>query len=292
MLAFAIVKSKLPSWLKVRVRAGGQDYAALQHLLQGAQLHTVCESARCPNAHDCFARGTATFLILGDRCTRQCRFCAVQPGSPAPPDPREPARVAQVAARLGLRHVVITSVTRDDLPDGGAGQFAAVIRAVRRRCPGATIEVLTPDFGGDPAALRRVLVARPNVFNHNLETVRRLQAVIRPQADYARSLAVLKGASERSRGRIRIKSGLMVGLGETDAEIRAALDDLRQAGCEWVTIGQYLAPTPTHAPVKRYVTPRTFTRYAAWARARGFSAVAAGPLVRSSFHAAEMMADG
>ncbi len=286
------VKSKLPGWLKIRVRVGGRDYEALQNLMQGAQLHTVCESARCPNAHDCFARGTATFLIMGDRCTRNCRFCAVPSAAPVPPDPREPERVARMAARLGLRHVVITSVTRDDLPDGGARWFAAVIRAVRRRRPEATIEVLTPDFKGDRTALRKVLAAHPNVFNHNLETVRRLQPTIRPQADYDRSLSVLKMAVEMGRGRIRVKSGLMVGLGETDAEIRGALDDLRAAGCEWLTVGQYLAPTAAHAPVKRYVTPRTFNRYAQWARERGFTAVASGPLVRSSFHAAEMMADG
>jgi len=197
-----------------------------------------------------------------------------------------------MAARLGLRHVVITSVTRDDLPDGGARWFAAVIRAVRRQRPEATIEVLTPDFQGERAPLRKVLAARPDVFNHNLETVRRLQLTIRPQADYDRSLSVLKMAREMGKGRIRVKSGLMVGLGETDAEIRGALDDLRAAGCEWLTLGQYLAPSDAHAPVKRYVTPRTFTRYAQWARARGFTAVASGPLVRSSFHAAEMMADG
>jgi len=286
------VKSKFPSWLKIRVRVGGQDYAALQNVLRDAQLHTVCESARCPNAHDCFTRGTATFLIMGDRCTRNCRFCAVPHALPDPPDPREPARVARMAARLGLRHVVITSVTRDDLPDGGARWFAAVIRAVRRQRPEATIEVLTPDFQGDRAALRKVLAARPDVFNHNLETVRRLQLTIRPQADYDRSLSVLKMAGELGKGRIRVKSGLMVGLGETDAEIRGALDDLREAGCEWLTVGQYLAPSDTHAPVKRYVTPGTFTRYAQWARERGFTAVASGPLVRSSFHAAEMMADG
>lgn len=286
------MKSKFPSWLKIRVRVGGQDYAALQNVLRGAQLHTVCESARCPNAHDCFTRGTATFLILGDRCTRNCRFCAVPHAPPDPPDPREPGRVARMAARMGLRHVVITSVTRDDLPDGGARWFAAVIRAVRRQLPEATIEVLTPDFQGERAPLRKVLAAGPDVFNHNLETVRRLQLTIRPQADYDRSLSVLKMAREMGKGRIRVKSGLMVGLGETDAEIRGALDDLRAAGCEWLTLGQYLAPSDAHAPVKRYVTPRTFTRYAQWARARGFTAVASGPLVRSSFHAAEMMADG
>jgi lipoic acid synthetase len=286
------VKSKFPSWLKTRVRVGGQDYAALQNVLRGAQLHTVCESARCPNAHDCFTRGTATFLIMGDRCTRNCRFCAVPHAPPDPPDPREPGRVARMAARLGLRHVVITSVTRDDLPDGGARWFAAVIRAVRRQLPEATIEVLTPDFQGERAPLRKVLAAGPDVFNHNLETVRRLQLTIRPQADYDRSLSVLKMAREMGKGRIRVKSGLMVGLGETDAEIRGALDDLRAAGCEWLTLGQYLAPSDAHAPVKRYVTPRTFTRYAQWARERGFTAVASGPLVRSSFHAAEMMADG
>ncbi len=286
------MKTRLPRWLKVRVRVGGQDFAALQNTLRGARLHTVCESARCPNAPDCFARGTATFLILGDRCTRNCRFCAVEHARPGPPDPREPDRVARLADRMGLKHVVITSVTRDDLPDGGAALFAAVIRAVRRRRPEATIEVLTPDFQGDPAALRKVLAARPDVFNHNLETVRRLQPAIRPQADYERSLAVLRLAARLGRGRVRIKSGLMLGLGETAAELRAALDDLRAAGCEWLTLGQYLAPSSRHAPVKRFVTPAAFSRYARWARERGFAAVASGPLVRSSFHAAEMMADG
>ena len=286
------MKLPLPKWFKIRVRAGGRDYDALENLLRSANLHTVCESARCPNAHDCFARGTATFLILGNRCTRNCRFCAIPQAPPGPPDPREPERVARMAARMGLRHVVITSVTRDDLPDGGARWFAAVIRAVRRRRPEATIEVLTPDFQGDRAAICKVLAARPDVFNHNLETVRRLQPVIRPQADYDRSLAVLKMVADRGRGRIRVKSGLMVGLGETGAEIRGALADLRDAGCEWLTLGQYLAPSAAQVPVKRYVTPGTFNRYAQWARAAGFTAVAAGPLVRSSFHAAEMMANG
>ncbi len=264
------------------MRAGGR-LAAVRDALAGAGLNTVCESAQCPNRQECFHRGTATFMILGKICTRRCRFCAVESGAPRPPDPDEPRRVAETAARLGLRHVVVTSVTRDDLPDGGAGAFAAVVSWIRFR-PGITVETLTPDFQGQAAALAAVLEAGPDVFNHNLETVERLQPAIRPQADYRRSLAVLRAAG-RHRPRPVVKSGLMVGLGETDSELFRALADLRAAGCDALTLGQYLAPSREHLPVDRFVPPERFAEYREKALILGFTAVAAGPLARSSYRA-------
>ncbi len=276
-------KARLPSWIRVRVGAGGAP-SAVAGILGEAGLHTVCASAHCPNQSECFGRGTATFLILGDRCTRRCRFCAVEGGQPAAPDPGEAGRVAAAAARLKLRYVVVTSVTRDDLPDGGAGAFAETILALRAACQGVRVEVLTPDFGGREADIDTVLDAQPDVFNHNLETVRRLQRTIRPQADYARSLAVLAHAARRGR-EVVVKSGMMVGLGETDEELFEALGDLHAAGCRALTIGQYLSPSPAHQPVARFVPPATFEEYRATALRMGFSAVAAGPMVRSSYNA-------
>jgi lipoyl synthase len=262
----------------------------VKHLLGQLGLHTVCEGAKCPNRTACWHDSAAAFLILGDACTRDCRFCAIpHDATPAPPDPGEPARLAEAAAAMGLRHVVVTSVTRDDLPDGGAGHFAAVIRALRDRLPAATVEVLVPDFQGDPAALALVLAAQPDIFNHNLETVARLQPAVRPQADYARSLAVLRQASAAG---ARTKSGLMLGMGETDDEIAAALRDLRAAGVALLTLGQYLAPSPAHHSVARYVSPAEFDRWRDAARALGFASVAAAPHVRSSYHAEELAAPG
>lgn len=276
---------RLPPWIRIRFKTHG-PYAAMHAALNAAALHTVCESARCPNKQECFNRGTATFMILGNRCTRHCRFCAVSQGVPAPLDPDEPRRVAHLAAQAGIRHVVVTSVTRDDLPDGGADVFAETIGRLKA-LPGVTVEVLTPDFQGNPQAISHVLAAEPDVFNHNLETVERLQRVIRPQADYGRSLSVLRMAS-RASARLRVKSGLMVGLGETDEELFQSLGDLRSAGCEALTLGQYLAPSRRHVPVDRFVPPGHFDLYRERALAMGFTAVTAGPLVRSSYHAEDL----
>jgi lipoic acid synthetase len=265
--------------------------APVLEMLRDLGLHTVCQSAHCPNIGECFARGTATFMILGGVCTRSCRFCAVEGGRPAAPDPDEPARVAEATRRLGLRHVVVTSVTRDDLPDGGAGHWAATIRALRAAGgEGLTVEVLTPDFGGDRAALAAVAEAGPAIFNHNVETVPRLYAEVRPEAVYGRSLAVLRGVSE-GWGGIVVKSGLMLGMGERDDELRGVLVDLRAAGCSALTLGQYLSPSARHYPVARFVGPEEFERWGEEARAMGFRAVASGPMVRSSFQADRMAAE-
>lgn len=241
----------------------------------------------CPNIGECFCAGTATFMILGEVCTRDCRFCAVSQGTPAPPDSQEPFQVAEAAARLGLDYVVITCVTRDDLPDGGAGQFVATIEALRERIPEVCIEVLPSDLGGALEPLKRILAARPTVFNHNLETVRRLQSRVRPQADHDSSLGVLRRASELAGG-MPIKSGLMVGLGETADEIGEALGDLADAGCSIVTIGQYLQPSPQHLRVERYVTPEEFEQYEQLGREQGIAQVVSGPFVRSSYRAGEV----
>ncbi len=259
-------------------------------VLDELELHTVCGSARCPNIAECFARGTATFLVMGNRCTRRCAFCAVDdpPASPLRAD--EPGAVASAAARLGLRHVVVTSVTRDDLPDGGAGHFAEIIRAVRRESPDASVEVLIPDFRGDPAALRTVLDTRPDVLNHNMETVARLYPLARPDADYARSLELLRrSAASGLCG--HVKSGIMLGLGETGDEVRALLADLRAAGCDCLTLGQYLRPGPTQLPVQRYLRPEEFDAWAPEAEAMGFADVASGVFVRSSYRAERVMTD-
>lgn len=280
--------SRLPPWIRVRLRADGHFSKVHETLRQGG-LHTVCEGARCPNRLECYNRGTATVMILGDTCTRRCRFCAVRDGVPHPADPREPERVVTMARTLGLRYVVVTSVTRDDLPDGGAGFFAETIIQLKR-LDGVTVEVLTPDFQGKKHLVETVLAAGPHVFNHNLETVRRLQPDVRPQADYDRSLQVLRIAAAWLPELI-VKSGLMVGLGETDDELMAALVDLRAAGCRSLTLGQYLAPTPRHWPVARFVPPQQFEHYRCRALGLGFLAVAAAPLVRSSYQADQLMAD-
>jgi lipoyl synthase len=277
---------RLPQWAR---KGSPLSPAArpLRVLLREERLVTVCEEARCPNLAECFSRGTATFMLLGDRCTRRCGYCAVATGRPLPADPGEPARVADAAARLRLRYVVLTAVARDDLRDGGASQFAATVHAVRARLPRAQVEVLTPDFKGDRGALEAVLCARPDVFNHNVEMTPRLFPRLRPQGDYARSLAVLRAARTLRPGQVT-KSGLMLGLGETDGEVREVLADLRGAGVDIVTLGQYLRPTRDHAPVARYVPPADFDRWAEEARAQGFRTVHAGVFVRSSFHAEEI----
>jgi len=285
-LGAAPASLRLPEW----ARKGSPLAPAarpLRVLLREERLVTVCEEARCPNLAECFARGTATFMLLGDRCTRRCGYCAVATGRPLPPDPGEPARVAEAAVRLRLRYVVLTAVARDDLPDGGASQFAATVQAVRARRPEARVEVLTPDFKGDLAALRAVLSARPDVFNHNVEMAPRLFPALRPQGDYARSLAVLRDARALGTGQVT-KSGLMLGLGETDAEVREVLSDLRGCGVDIVTLGQYLRPTREHAPVARYVPPGDFDLWADEARALGFPTVYSGVFVRSSFNAEEV----
>lgn len=283
---------RLPSWLRKPLPRAGRREEVLG-VLDDLKLTTVCRGAKCPNQAECHANGTATFMILGDRCSRSCGFCAVGHGCPPPPlRPDEPEAVAQAASMLGLRHVVITSVTRDDLPDGGAEAFARTIRAVRRQLPQAGIEVLTSDFQGRRESVETVLDAGPDVFNHNIETVPRLYAKVRPQAQYARSLEVLAQAAQSGRDNIATKSGLMVGLGETDDEIIAVLKDLAGVGCQRVTIGQYLSPSPAHLPVARFVEPRQFEQWRRQGIAMGFQAVMAGPFVRSSYHAGEMMDGG
>lgn len=273
---------RLPEWLR-KPHTHFVSVDALKRGLRRLQLHTVCESARCPNLHECFHRGTAAFLILGNLCTRGCGFCSVPKGAPQTlPDPSEPGNVARMAAGMLLRHVVITSVSRDDLEDRGASHFAQTVRAVRAALPQARIEVLTPDFCGDRPALARVLGAGPDVFNHNLETVARLYPRVRPQADYCRSLEVLHFARQR-RPDVLTKSGLMVGLGEAPQEIEKSLRDLRAAGVEVVTIGQYLQPARRNLPVAAYIRPEQFEAYRAYGLSIGFKMVSSGPLVRSSY---------
>jgi lipoic acid synthetase len=252
-----------------------------------SKVATVCEEARCPNLTECWSHRTATFMILGDRCTRRCRFCAVETARPDPPEADEPARLADAVAELALRHVVITAVARDDLPDEGAGHFAACVRAVRERVPGATIEVLPADFHARPECISALCEAVPDVYNHNIETVERMTPQVRPQARYRRSLDVLRTV-KAIRPDIPTKSGLMVGIGETIDEVRRTLADLREIDCDVVTIGQYLAPGASHAPVERYYTPEEFEMLADEARAMGFAGVASGPFVRSSYNAGEV----
>jgi len=274
-----------PDWLKRRLPTG-EAFNQVRELIEAGRLHTVCQEAKCPNIWECYSHRTATFLIMGERCTRNCRFCSVSPGLPGSLDPGEPGRVAAAVERMELKYVVITSVTRDDLPDGGAAHFAATIGEIRRRLPETQIEVLIPDFQGDAAALATVLRARPNVLNHNIETVPRLYPTVRPQADYRRSLDLLK----RSRALaplIPTKSGLMLGLGERPEELRQTLLDLREAGCRILTLGQYLQPSPEHLPVEAYVPPDDFEKWRKAALEMGFSEVASAPFVRSSYHAKE-----
>ena len=274
---------RLPPWLKVRFPAG-ERYGQIKGLLRSRELHTVCEEARCPNIGECFNNGTATFMILGDICTRSCGFCAVTSGRPEGLDLMEPYRLARTADLLGLDYVVITSVNRDDLPDGGAGIFAACIRAIRARRPECQVEVLIPDFLGDREALAAVVEAKPFVLNHNIETVPRLYRRVQPKARYERSLALLAAVKEMDPAMLS-KSGMMLGLGETQEEVRQVLGDLRGVGCDIVTIGQYLRPSQKHLPVERFVPPEEFAEIAEEGRRLGFRHVEAGPLVRSSYHA-------
>lgn len=273
---------RLPVWLRTRLPRQprfGHTLGTVAALAVG----TVCQAARCPNIFECFGCGVGTFLILGPRCTRGCRFCTIDAGPPAAVDPDEPRRVAEAARRLGLRHVVITSVTRDDLSDGGAGQFARTIAAVRQALPGATVEVLVPDFGGCPASLDLVLAARPEVVNHNLETVPRLYPLVRPGADFRRSLELLARVAAAG---LTAKTGLMVGLGEEDVEVLETVDAAAAHGCAMMTVGQYLRPSPAHLAVARFVHPARFDVYAAYGQGRGM-VMACAPLVRSSYHAAQ-----
>ena len=279
-----------PAWLRVRLRAT-PAFERVRRIVEEERLHTVCAAAACPNLGECWARGTATFMIGGNRCTRACGFCDVATGRPAPLDPDEPARVAEAVARLGLGFAVVTAVARDDLPDGGAGQMAATVRAIRARCPGTGVEVLIPDYKGREADLRAVLASRPDVLNHNLETVERLQRPVRRAGRYDRSLGLLRRAAELA-PEIPTKSGVMLGLGESDAEVEQALRDLRAAGVRLLTVGQYMRPSPAHLPVARWVPPAEFDAWAARARALGFAGVASGPLVRSSYHADRLARSG
>lgn len=276
---------RLPPWLKRPLPVGNENFFT-HTLLRELRLETVCENARCPNRPECYARRTATFMILGNICTRPCGFCSVPRGTPEALEDDEPERVAEAALRLGLRHVVITSVTRDDLPDGGADHFYRCVLAVRART-GAAVEVLTPDFLGDRAAIDRVLEAQPEIFNHNTETVPRFYRKVRGRADYQRSLDLL-GHVKRQAPHLLTKSGLMLGLGETSEELLDTLGDLRAVGCDMLTLGQYLTPTLKHIPVARYLPPAEFDELGELARSLGFRHVASGPFVRSSYHADEM----
>lgn len=279
---------RLPAWLTVRA-PNLDSLARMKPYVAQMGLHTVCQSAMCPNQGECYSRGTATFMILGDICSRACRFCAVGKGTPGPLDPQEPRRVAEAVRGLGLRHAVITSVTRDDLPDGGAAVFSETIALLRELAPGTTVEVLVPDFGGSEAALRAVLDATPDVINHNVETAPRLYPTVRPQAEYQRSLELLRRAKALVPEGVT-KSGLMVGLGESAEEVTAVMEDLRAVGCDMLTIGQYLRPSRRHLEVVEYITPAQFGEYQTLGEAMGFAAVASAPLVRSSWHAAEAFA--
>jgi lipoic acid synthetase len=286
VLEAAPASRRLPAWLKRPLPRGNENFLT-HNLLRELRLETVCENARCPNRPECYARRTATFMILGNVCTRPCGFCSVPRGEPLELESDEPERVAEAALRLGLKHVVITSVTRDDLPDGGADHFYRCILAVRRRT-GAAVEVLTPDFLGDRRAIDRVLEARPEVYNHNMETVPRLYRKVRGRADYQRSLDLLAYVKQQA-PEVVTKSGLMLGLGETTDELLDTLADLRAVDCDTLTLGQYLAPTLKHVPVARFVPPEEFDALGVLARSLGFAQVASGPFVRSSYHADEMV---
>jgi len=275
-----------PSWLKRRLPSG-PIYGTVCQGLEAQGLHTVCQEAKCPNQWECFSRQTATFLILGSRCTRNCGFCAVGHGPLGPPDPEEPQRVARMARDMALSYVVVTSVTRDDLPDGGADLFAATIHALRDAIPDVRVEVLIPDFQGHPAAIAAVVEADPDVLNHNLETIPELYPRVRPEADYRRSLDLLQRVRNLA-PQLMTKSGLMLGLGENEAEVRQTLKDLRAVDCRMVTLGQYLQPTPDHLPVRRYVPPGEFDHWRDVALQLGFQEAASGPLVRSSYQAREL----
>jgi lipoic acid synthetase len=294
-MAWGALAHERPPWMRVRMPTPGSRYAELEGILRGDGLHSVCEEARCPNIGECFGRGTATFQIMGDTCTRACRYCAVLSGKHGDPlDPLEPGKVASAAARMGLSHVVVTSVDRDDLPDRGAEHWAKTIRALRRRLPDATVEVLTPDFlGQEEQALATVLEAGPDVFNHNIETSRRIQPKVRIKGDYERALHLLLRAREMwaerypDRGPLLTKSGIVAGMGETDDEVIEIMRDLRDHDVDVVTIGQYLQPSPRHLPLDRWVPLDSFRRFREAGEAMGFGSVFAGPLVRSSYRADE-----
>jgi lipoic acid synthetase len=281
----ALHQSQKPDWIKVRLPSNPVFFST-KALVSDLRLHTVCESAQCPNRWECWSGGTATFMIAGERCTRACGFCAVDTAKPLALEEDEPQRVAEAIRRLRLKHVVITAVARDDLADGGADHFARTIEAVHALDQNIIVEVLTPDFNGKESSLRRVLEARPHVFNHNLETVERLSPIVRSRAKYQLSLRVLKQAKEMT-PEVVTKSGLMLGLGETEAEIFQTMDDLREHNVQILTMGQYLRPSPGHLPVVEYIPPATFDLYGDIARSKGFDYVASGPLVRSSYHAAD-----
>jgi len=279
------VARRHPEWIKVRAPSG-EPFFETKRLVKGLQLHTVCEEAHCPNVGECWGHKTATFMLLGDVCTRNCGYCAVAHGRPAVVDPEEPARVAEGVVRLGLRHVVVTSVDRDDLPDGGAGHFAHTAAAIKARVPDCRVEVLVPDFRGDPEAIDAVTDAPIDILNHNTETVPRLYRRVRPGGKYERSLALLRRAKQRRSG-LLTKTGLMLGLGEEHAEVLAVFEDLAGVGCDILTLGQYLRPSADHLPVERYVTPEEFAALRTEALRCGFRHVESGPLVRSSYHAWE-----
>ena len=282
-------KAKKPDWIKVRLPSNPVFFST-KALVSDLRLHTVCESAQCPNRWECWSQGTATFMIAGDRCTRACGFCAVKTAKPFALEADEPQRVAEATKRLGLKHVVITAVARDDVADGGAEHFAQTIEAVRAEVEGIVIEILVPDFNGKDEALMSVMKARPHIFNHNLETVERLTPLVRSRAKYDRSLHVLKRAKEMAAelgNRCATKSGLMLGLGETETELFQAMDDLLEHGVTVLTLGQYLRPSPQHLPVVEYVHPDTFENYKQIALKKGFRHVASAPLVRSSYHASD-----
>jgi lipoic acid synthetase len=285
MTASATPRRRHPDWIRVR-GPGGEAFHETKRLVRDLGLHTVCEEAQCPNIGECWGHRTATFMLMGDVCTRNCGFCAVKHGRPVTLDPGEPLRVAEGIARLGLRHVVVTSVDRDDLPDGGAHHFAATARAIKRLVPDCTVEVLVPDFQGKESAIEAVVNSPVDIVNHNMETVPRLYKRVRPGANYGRSLAVLRSA-ERGRPDLITKTGMMLGLGERGEELRAVFADLQATGCDILTLGQYLQPSKRHLPVQRYVHPEEFAQLRLEALGFGFRHVEAGPLVRSSYHAWE-----
>ncbi len=277
---------RVPGWL-VLPTCRGKHLNAVRRTLSHLKLHTVCQSALCPNQSECFSEKTATFMLMGDICTRNCRFCAVKGGRPRPLDPDEPERIASAAEKLGLAHVVITSVTRDDVPDGGANHFARTIRAIRKTRRNVTVEVLVPDFEGSRASVETVAREKPEVFNHNLETIPRLYKYVRPAADYRRSLKILGDVKQMEKN-VVTKSGLMVGLGETVKELIEVMEDLRQVDCDFLTIGQYLRPSKKHAPVIRFLPPEEFVQLKAEGNRMGFSAIASAPFVRSSYKSGEL----
>ena len=279
-------RPRLPDWLRIKLPTS-DSYAQTRNLLGELKLHTVCESAKCPNHWECWEKGTATFMIAGDRCTRACGFCAVSTAKPLPLEADEPLRVAEATRRMKLKHVVITAVARDDVADGGAEHFRQTIEAVRKLNPGIVIEVLVPDFQDSDASIESVLAAKPQIFNHNLETVRRLTPSVRHRATYERSLSVLKKVKSKGCKAIYTKSGMMLGLGETEPEVLEAMRDLRKAGCDILTLGQYLQPTLKHLAMVEFISPEKFAFFKQQAEAMGFIHVASGPMVRSSYHADE-----